>query len=55
MRLQAYSTLTGDVTDLGEPSRDLAALTDLGETAATGHDDVIVFVKGLQKWGGHDD
>ena len=50
MRLKAFSTLTGDVTDLGEPGSDLAKLTDLGETAATGHDNLIVFVDGLQKW-----
>lgn len=50
MKLQAFSTLTGDVVDLGEPSRDLETLTDLGETAATGHDNLIVFVSGLQKW-----
>ena len=55
MRLQAFSTLTGDVTDLGEPGRDLEKLTDLGEMVATGHDDVIVFVSGLQKWEAHDE
>lgn len=54
MRLQAFSTLTGDVTDLGVVGSDLGRLTDLGEMVATGHDDVIVFIKGLQKWGDHE-
>jgi hypothetical protein len=55
MRLQAYSTLTGDVVDLGEPGSDLETLTSLGETAATGHDNLIVFVDRLQKWETPDD
>ena len=54
MKLKAYSTLTDDVLDLGEPSSDLETLTNLGETAATGHDNLIVFVEGLQKWGDHE-
>lgn len=47
-----FSLLTEDVVDLGIPSENLDEILGIAETAATGHDDVIVYVEGpaLQKW-----
>lgn len=52
LHLMAYSTLTSDVLDLGPVPTDLDELLMLGEFAATGHDNLIVFTQGpgLPEW-----
>jgi hypothetical protein len=46
LHLMGYSLLTEDVMDLGPVPDDLDELLQLGEFAATGHDNLIVFTQG---------
>lgn len=52
-QVKAYSTLTGDVIDIGPPTEDVDAILGLADTMATNRDGLIVYLEGpvLQKWG----
>lgn len=51
-QVKAFSLLTEEEIDLGIKTESLDDLLELGEMAATGHDNLIVYVSGpaLQKW-----
>lgn len=51
-RLKGYSTLTGDVIEIGPPTEDLDEILGLADMVATSRPGLIVYAEGpvLQKW-----